>query len=79
MSRIHIFFFVNYFAADSSPETLEAHKIKALFFTFPTLMEICRRLVTQYFLLTEEELTMWEEDPEGFSKKFYSFSLILLQ
>ncbi|KAM3847191.1 importin-11 isoform 1-T1 [Vipera latastei] len=52
---------------DSSPETLEAHKIKALFFTFPTLMEICRRLVTQYFLLTEEELTMWEEDPEGFT------------
>ncbi|XP_013909442.1 PREDICTED: importin-11 [Thamnophis sirtalis] len=51
---------------ESSPETLEAHKIKASFFTYPTLMEICRRLVTQYFLLTEEELTMWEEDPEGF-------------
>nr|XP_056704641.1 importin-11 [Euleptes europaea] len=52
---------------DSSPETLEAHKIKASFFTYPTLMEICRRLVTHYFLLTEEELTMWEEDPEGFT------------
>ncbi|XP_062984095.1 importin-11 [Elgaria multicarinata webbii] len=51
---------------ESSPETLEAHKIKASFFTYPTLTEICRRLVTQYFLLTEEELTMWEEDPEGF-------------
>ncbi|XP_033020570.1 importin-11 isoform X2 [Lacerta agilis] len=52
---------------DSSPETLEAHKIKVSFFTYPTLTEICRRLVTQYFLLTEEELTMWEEDPEGFT------------
>uniref|UniRef100_A0ACB8EPG2 Importin-11 n=1 Tax=Sphaerodactylus townsendi TaxID=933632 RepID=A0ACB8EPG2_9SAUR len=52
---------------DSSPETLEAHKIKASFFTYPTLTEICRRLVTHYFLLTEEELTMWEEDPEGFT------------
>ncbi|KAM9590593.1 importin-11-like [Morphnus guianensis] len=52
---------------DSSPETLEAYKIKTAFFTFPTLMEICRRLVTHYFLLTEEELTMWEEDPEGFT------------
>ncbi|XP_027302045.2 importin-11 isoform X1 [Anas platyrhynchos] len=52
---------------DSSPETLEAHKIKTAFFTYPTLMEICRRLVTHYFLLTEEELTMWEEDPEGFT------------
>uniref|UniRef100_A0A8D0KZC3 Importin-11 n=1 Tax=Strix occidentalis caurina TaxID=311401 RepID=A0A8D0KZC3_STROC len=52
---------------DSSPEILEAHKIKTAFFTYPTLMEICRRLVTRYFLLTEEELTMWEEDPEGFT------------
>ncbi|NXN07176.1 IPO11 protein, partial [Indicator maculatus] len=52
---------------DSSPETLEAHKIKTAFFTYPTLMEICRRLVTHYFLLTNEELTMWEEDPEGFT------------
>ncbi|NXU48852.1 IPO11 protein, partial [Turnix velox] len=52
---------------DSSPETLEAHKIKTAFFTYPTLMEICKRLVTHYFLLTEEELTMWEEDPEGFT------------
>uniref|UniRef100_A0A8D2PAF3 Importin-11 n=1 Tax=Zosterops lateralis melanops TaxID=1220523 RepID=A0A8D2PAF3_ZOSLA len=55
---------------DSSPETLEAHKIKTAFFTYPTLMEICRRLVTHYFLLTKEELTMWEEDPESFSKKY---------
>ncbi|KAM7077415.1 importin-11 isoform 2-T2 [Ciconia maguari] len=52
---------------DSSPETLEAHKIKTAFFTYPTLTEICRRLVTQYFLLTEEELMMWEEDPESFT------------
>ncbi|NXK69811.1 IPO11 protein, partial [Sylvietta virens] len=52
---------------DSSPETLEAHKIKTSFFTYPTLMEICRRLVTHYFLLTKEELTMWEEDPESFT------------
>ncbi|XP_054664766.1 importin-11 isoform X2 [Grus americana] len=52
---------------NSSPETLEAHKIKTAFFTYPTLMEICRRLVTHYFLLTKEELMMWEEDPEGFT------------
>nr|XP_033786299.1 importin-11 isoform X1 [Geotrypetes seraphini] len=52
---------------DSRPETLEAHKIKTAFFTCTTLMEICKRLVTHYFVLTEEELTMWEEDPEGFT------------
>ncbi|NXG12148.1 IPO11 protein, partial [Sakesphorus luctuosus] len=55
------------FISDSSPETLEAHKIKTSFFTYPTLTEICRRLVTHYFLLTKEELTMWEEDPESFT------------
>ncbi|NXU08627.1 IPO11 protein, partial [Pardalotus punctatus] len=52
---------------DRSPEILEAHKIKTAFFTYPTLTEICRRLVTHYFLLTKEELTMWEEDPESFT------------
>uniref|UniRef100_A0A3B4UE44 Importin-11 n=1 Tax=Seriola dumerili TaxID=41447 RepID=A0A3B4UE44_SERDU len=51
---------------DSKPESLEAHKIKTAFFTHPTLTEIGRRLVSHYFLLTEEELAMWEEDPESF-------------
>uniref|UniRef100_A0AAR2KCH6 Importin-11 n=1 Tax=Pygocentrus nattereri TaxID=42514 RepID=A0AAR2KCH6_PYGNA len=52
---------------DSKPEVLEAHKIKTAFFTHPTLTEIAKRLVSKYFLLTEEELVMWEEDPEGFA------------
>uniref|UniRef100_A0A672QDA6 Importin-11 n=1 Tax=Sinocyclocheilus grahami TaxID=75366 RepID=A0A672QDA6_SINGR len=52
---------------DSKPESLEAHKIKTAFFTHQTLTEIGRRLVSKYFLLTEEELTMWEEDPESFA------------
>lgn len=69
----------NFIFLDSSPETLEAHKIKMAFFTYPTLTEICRRLVSHYFLLTEEELTMWEEDPEGFSKnRFFSFCMAFL-
>ncbi|KAL4630065.1 importin-11 isoform X1 [Arapaima gigas] len=52
---------------ESKPESLEAYRIKTEFFTHPTLMEIGRRLVSHYFLLTEEELTMWEEDPESFA------------
>uniref|UniRef100_A0A672TBB2 Importin 11 n=1 Tax=Sinocyclocheilus grahami TaxID=75366 RepID=A0A672TBB2_SINGR len=52
---------------NSKPESLEAHKIKTAFFTHQTLTEIGRRLVSKYFLLTEEELTMWEEDPESFA------------
>lgn len=53
---------------DSKPETINAHQIKMSFFTYPTLTEICRRLVTHYFVLHEEERAMWEEDPEGFGK-----------
>ncbi|XP_038646934.1 importin-11 isoform X2 [Scyliorhinus canicula] len=52
---------------ESKPETMEAHKIKIYFFNYSTLTEICRRLVSHYFLLTPEELSMWEEDPEGFA------------
>uniref|UniRef100_A0A3P8WKW3 Importin-11 n=1 Tax=Cynoglossus semilaevis TaxID=244447 RepID=A0A3P8WKW3_CYNSE len=52
---------------DNKPENLEAHEIKTAFFTHPTLTEIGRRLVSHYFLLTEEELAMWEEDPESFA------------
>lgn len=52
--------------SDSKPESLEAYKIKTAFFTHQTLTEIGRRLVSKYFLLTEEELSMWEEDPESF-------------
>ncbi|XP_075695331.1 importin-11 isoform X1 [Rhinoderma darwinii] len=52
---------------DSKPETINAYQIKMSFFTYPTLTEICRRLVTHYFLLSEEERAMWEEDPEGFA------------
>lgn len=55
--------------SDSKPESLEAHKIKTAFFTHPTLTEIGRRLVSHYLLLTEEELAMWEEDPESFGNK----------
>ncbi|KAF5885913.1 importin-11, partial [Clarias magur] len=52
---------------DSKAESLEADRIKSAFFTHSTLTEICKRLVSKYFLLTQEELTMWEEDPESFA------------
>ncbi|XP_076859386.1 importin-11 isoform X2 [Brachyhypopomus gauderio] len=52
---------------ESKAEILEAHQIKSAFFTPPTLTEIGKRLVSKYFLLTEEEVSMWEEDPESFA------------
>lgn len=48
------------------PETLRAHQIKMSFFQDSTLTEICRKLVTHYFLLTQDELDMWDADPETF-------------
>ena len=37
------------------------------FFRVEILTEICRRLVGHYFLLTQEELQIWDSDPEEFS------------
>lgn len=48
------------------PETLRAHQMKTTFFQQSTLTEICRKLVTHYFLLTQDELDMWDADPETF-------------
>ena len=50
----------------SEPMKLEACKIKTDFFTFSTLSEICQRLVSQYFLLSSEDLSTWDSDPEEF-------------
>ncbi|XP_067143577.1 importin-11 [Centruroides vittatus] len=49
------------------PATLEAHRIKLEFFTYPTLIEICKQLLSKYFLLTEEDLATWDNDPEWFA------------
>jgi hypothetical protein len=50
--------------------TLRAHEIKMAFFTADTLTEICRKLVTHYFLLTYDDLELWDSDPESFGKFF---------
>uniref|UniRef100_T1IKF5 Importin N-terminal domain-containing protein n=1 Tax=Strigamia maritima TaxID=126957 RepID=T1IKF5_STRMM len=49
------------------PATLEAYRIICEFFTPPVLTEISRQLISQYFLLTEDDLCAWENDPEGFA------------
>ncbi|KDR15146.1 importin-11 [Zootermopsis nevadensis] len=47
--------------------TLRAHQIKMTFFTADTLTEMCRKLVTHYFLLTRDDLELWDSDPESFA------------
>lgn len=49
------------------PETLRAHQIKQSFFQPERVSDICRKLVGHYFILTQEELDMWDADPETFS------------
>ncbi|XP_069137987.1 importin-11-like [Argopecten irradians] len=51
------------------PVRQEACKVKAEFFTYDTLSEICRRLVSQYFLLSGEDLSTWDSDPEEFCQE----------
>lgn len=59
-----------------NPLTLEAHKVKSEFFTSQVLLEIGNHLVSHYFLLTNEDLLMWEEDPEGFGMLFWNLLYI---
>ncbi|XP_054710283.1 importin-11-like [Uloborus diversus] len=50
-----------------NPLTLEAHKIKMEFFTYPVLTEICQQLLARYFLLSEDDIASWESSPEEFA------------
>lgn len=52
--------------ATQEPATLEAHRLKLEFFTSLTLVEMCRQIVSDYFLLTCEDLATWNSDPEEF-------------
>lgn len=49
-------------------ETLRAHEIKTTFFNTETLNAMCRKLITHYFLLTQQDLQLWDSDPESFGK-----------
>lgn len=48
------------------PQTLEAFRIKSEFFTNTVLAEMCHKLISHYFLLTQDDLEAWDSDPEGF-------------
>lgn len=52
-----------------NPATIMAHKMKLEFFTTNVLSEICRRLILHYFLLTSEDLEIWDTDPEDFGER----------
>ncbi|KAG5887314.1 hypothetical protein JTB14_006458 [Gonioctena quinquepunctata] len=49
------------------PDTIRAHQIKEMFFQAETVSDMCRKLVGHYFILTQDELDLWDADPEEFS------------
>lgn len=53
--------------AGKERQALRACQLKEEFFTPETLKEICSKLVTHYFLMTQADLEMWESDPENFA------------
>ncbi|KAI8737854.1 importin-11, partial [Biomphalaria glabrata] len=59
--------------------TLQANETITEFFTPQILTEICRRLVSEYFLLRTDDLITWEADPEEFCQEeggdSYKYSL----
>ncbi|XP_039291303.1 importin-11-like isoform X1 [Nilaparvata lugens] len=46
--------------------TAQAVEIKKEFFNETVLNVICRKLITHYFLLTPQDLALWDSDPETF-------------
>ncbi|XP_042907797.1 importin-11 [Parasteatoda tepidariorum] len=54
---------------EKNPLTIEAHSIKVSFFTLPVLKEICDQLLSRYFLLTNEDISSWENSPEEFASE----------
>ena len=72
--RVYMICFI-IFTETQNPLCLEAYRIKSSFFNFNTLSEICRRLVSHYFLLTDDDLQCWDSDPEEYSKSYNSNSI----
>lgn len=50
-----------------NPERLRAYEIKQSVLTPVVISDICRKLVGHYFVLTQDELDIWDADPEAFS------------
>ena len=61
-------------AAVLPPGIMEAHQAKLNFFTAETCNHILEQLVGHYLLLTDEELTLWSEDPEEYGEEKMSLT-----
>ncbi|XP_069360419.1 importin-11-like [Maniola hyperantus] len=49
------------------PLTLHAHQMKSEVLVQDTVCHMCRHLVTHYFLLSSDDLALWDAEPESFA------------
>lgn len=47
--------------------TLQAHQAKTEVLDANTVTHMCRHLVTHYFLLSADDLALWDAEPETFA------------
>lgn len=52
---------------DWEEATMHAHHLKAAILTEITVCHMCRHLVTHYFLLSSDDLALWDAEPESFA------------
>lgn len=50
-----------------NPLTLQAHQSKMEILNPNTVAHMCRQLVTHYFLLSSDDLALWDAEPEAFA------------
>ncbi|KAM3965537.1 importin beta11 isoform 2-T2 [Aphomia sociella] len=49
------------------PLTIQAHQVKSEVLDANTVCHMCRHLVTHYFLLSSDDLALWDAEPESFA------------
>ena len=52
--------------------SMQGHTNKTEFFQPSTVMEIAKYLISQYLLLSKEDLELWDADPEQYGMPFLS-------
>ena len=59
-----------YFSEARNCPSVAAHHTKKDFFQPSTVEEICKCLISQYLLLSKDDLELWDSDPEQYGKNF---------
>jgi hypothetical protein len=59
----------------ANEKVIEANKLLKSLFTPEVLLNLCKVLITRYFVLTSDELEEWKDDPEEFIRETESESV----